>query len=434
MTGIAGTFSAFDNEARGFVYVANGTLQLTERHRLFGLVQYDSRTQGGNFQNYAGNFAPSQYGGGAYALRLSSVWSQRLTTRLLASYNNKGSNDNLDAIGGLGLKPETDVYSTTNKSSGKLVGNGLLGILNNLSSRSTSPAHKLTFSGDLTYYLPNAFGSHEIQTGFYLQPRASAKSTTYYANSGFVLEDRALVDPGNYASTQVAFHRRYVSAPANGLVTSYIGADDYALYVQDRWRPAQRLTLTLGLRADKVASRDELFHVATSNAWNLAPRFGGAFVLTRNQKHVARVNWGRVTDIPNASYLGSAGSSVASVRDEYDMNLDGTFETVFLTPGTTALSANKTIDPNRHQGYVQEWITGYRGQLPGAFTLDISYIDRGYRDRPAQVDINQIYNGSVWAGLKEPLAEQHLPGDEQQLELVLSIAAWSSPPPNRRGS
>src|SRR5258708_3695521 len=99
----------FANQARGFVFLSNATVDLTEKHRLYGLAQYDSRTQGGNFQYYAGNYAPSQYGGGAYALRLISTWSPRLVTRFLASYNNKGSNSSLSAIGGVPQTPEVDV-------------------------------------------------------------------------------------------------------------------------------------------------------------------------------------------------------------------------------------------------------------------------------------------------------------------------------------
>jgi hypothetical protein len=57
---------------------------------------------------------------------------------------------------------------------------------------------------------------------------------------------------------------------------------------------------------------------------------------------------------------------------------------------------------------VQEWIVGYRTQLPGAVTFDASYIDRTYRDRPASVEINQIYEydpavgNIVWRGLVDP--------------------------------
>jgi hypothetical protein len=401
LKGVDPAFQPFDNQARGFVYLANSTVQLSEKHKLFGLVQYDSRTQGGNFQNYAGNYAPSQYGGGAYALRLSSFWSPKLTTRFLVAYNNKGSNDSIGVIGGVGTQPEVDVYTAITKGSGKLAGNGLIATLNNLSSRSISPAHKATISGDSTYYVSNQLGPHELQTGFYLQPRASTKSTTFYANGGYTLEDAVLTDPLNPASALIPFHRHYVNA-ANGLVTSYIGANDYAWYVQDRWHPLRRLTITAGLRADWVSSQDWLFHVTTSHAWNYAPRVGGAYMLTKNQKNVVRASWGRVTDIPNASYFGSAGSSVAGTRDVYDLNLDGTWGAVFTTPASTALSANKTIDPKRHQGYVEEWVAGYRTQLPGAVTFDASYVDRAYKDRPAQIDTNQIYNGNVWAGLKDP--------------------------------
>jgi hypothetical protein len=401
LKGIYPAFQPFDNQSRGFVYLANSTVQLSEKHKLFGLVQYDSRTQGGNFQNYAGNFAPSQYGGGGYSLKLSSTWTAKLTTRFQASYNNKGSNDTLSSIGGIGNRPEVDVYTATTKGSGRLTGNGLIGVLNNLSSRSVSPAHKGTISGDATYYVSDKLGSHELQSGFYLQPRAATKSTTYYANGGFVLEDAVLSDPNNPASPLIPFHRRYVDATA-GLLTSYIGANDYAWYVQDRWRPLKRLTVTAGLRADWVSSQDWLFHVTTSHAWNYAPRVGGAYMLTKNQKHVVRASWGRVTDIPNASYFGSAGSSVAASKDVYDLNLDGSWSAAFRTPASTSISTNKTIDPKRHQGYVEEWVAGYRTQLPGAVTFDASYINRAYKDRPAQVDTNQIYNGKVWAGLVDP--------------------------------
>ncbi len=395
-------FKPFDNEARGFVYVTNGTVQLSERHRLFGLIQYDSRTQGGNFQQYGGNYAPSQFGGGAYALRLSSFWSPRLTTRFLISHNTKGSNDNLDVIGGLGTAPQVDIFTSTNRSAGRLVGNGNIATLNNLGSRSTSPAHKSTISGDLTYYLSDKVGSHELQTGFYLQPRAAVKTTTYYANNGFTLEDRVLRDANNAAGGSLPFRRRYFDVGSQGIVTSHIGADDYAFYLQDRWRITPRLTVTAGFRADWVASRDLLFRVDTSRAWNYAPRIGGAYVLTKNLKNVVRASWGRVTDIPNASYLGTAGTNVAGFRDEYDLDLNGSFETVFRTPGGSTLAANRSFDPDRHQGFVDEWIVGYRTELPGAFTLDISYIDRAYKDRPALIEINQIYNGTVWAGLVDP--------------------------------
>ena len=114
-------------------------------------------------------------------------------------------------------------------------------------------------------------------------------------------------------------------------------------------------------------------------------------MLTSNQKHVIRGSWGRVTDIPNAGYFENVGSSAVATRDEYDVDLDGTFETVRETPASTLQSTNRTRDPEKHQGYVQEWIGGYRTQLPGAVTFDASWVNRTYKDRPGTVEINQIY-------------------------------------------
>ena len=249
-------------------------------------MQYDSRTQGGNTETYAGNYATNQYGGGTYALRLLALHGHPgLTSRFLVSYNNKGSNDSLEAIGGVGRLPSLSVYLGTNLSAGKLVGNTNLATLNNLGSRSVSPAHKSTISGDVNYYIGKAAGSHEIQTGFYLQPRAATKATTYYANGGFNSEDDVLRDPKNPSAGLIPFHRHYVDA-TGGLLTSYIGANDYAYYIQDRWRPFARLTITAGLRADWVSSEDWLFHVTTSHAWNYAPRVGGTYALTKDHKNI----------------------------------------------------------------------------------------------------------------------------------------------------
>jgi Carboxypeptidase regulatory-like domain/TonB dependent receptor-like, beta-barrel len=392
-------FESFDNEAKAWISFVNGTVQLSTKHRLSGFFQDDRRTQGQNFQNNGGNFDKGQLGGSAVGARLTSVWGNAITTRFLASYNNKGTNTDASVFDGLGSGPTRNVTASVVPSAGKLQGTGTIAVLDNLASRSLSPASKPTISGDLTYYRPNGFGSHEIQTGFYLQPHLRQKQTTIYSNGGFTTEDVVLRDANNPAAGFIPYHRVYVDTP--NLVTSYIGAEDYALYVQDSWRPVSRLTVSVGLRGDYIASRDLLFDVETSSAWNVGPRIGATYGLTNDHRHILRASWGRVYDIPNASYLGSAGSNRAGLRDEYDNNLDGVFETVLTTPGSTAVAANRAIDPDRHQGFIDEWIVGYRTQLPGQLSVDVAYIDRAYKDRPAQVETNGIYDGGVFQGYRD---------------------------------
>ncbi len=403
LTGLQPGFSAFPNHSSGFIFLGNSSVQLTPRHRAMAIVQYDSRKQDSNFQWYASNIAHNQYGGGAYGLRLISQWSQNLTTRFLVSFNNKGSNSNADAIGGVGSKPEIDVYATNTLSGGRLVGQGSsLATLNNLSSITLNPANKTTITGDVTYYIGKGFGTHEIQAGFYLEPTERSRTTTLYANNGALIQqDAVLNDPNDPSKGYTIFHDQ--SVDRSSLVSRYITASDYAWYIQDRWHPFSRLSITAGIRPDWVSGRDALFKVTTQHSWNWAPRIGGAFVLTKNQKNVVRASWTKLTDITNSSYLGAAGSSTVTTTDVYHLP---TGPVTFVTPGTSALSTDRTFDPNRHQGFVREWLVGYRTQLPGAVVIDASYIHREYRDRPALVDNNQIYtdtpSGVVWSGLNNP--------------------------------
>ena len=400
-------FNPFPNESRGFVFLGNTSVQLGTRHRLMGIAQYDSRKQDANYQWYTQDIAKNQYGGGAYGLRLISEWTPRLSTRFLISYNNKGANSSLGAIGGVGNKPEEDIYLTSTQSAGTIVGQGAsLATLNNLSSVTVNPAQKESVTGDVTYYIPKGAGTHELAAGFYLQPHELSKVTTYYANGGgIVQEDAALNNPNDPTAGYKVFHTQSVNG-TKSFLSSYIGANDYAWYVQDRWHPISRLSITAGLRPDWISGRDAQFKVTTQHSWNWAPRVGGAYVLTSNQRNVVRASWTKITDITNASYLGTAATSTVTTTDTY-YNPDGSiFGTPITTPGSTSSFLGKSFDPHRHQGYVREWLVGYRTQLKGEVTVDVSYIDREYRDRPTEYDTNQIYTATdgqtAWGGLVNP--------------------------------
>jgi len=404
-------FQTFPNESRGFVFLGNSSVQLSPRHRLMGIVQYDSRKQDANYQWYTQSIAHNQYGGGAYGLRLISEWTPRLTTRFLVSYNNKGADSSLGAIKGVGSKPEEDVYLTDTLSAGTYVGQGAsLATLNNLSSVSLSPAQKPTITGDATYYIPKTWGTHELEAGYYLEPHELNKTTTYYANNGAVIqENAALNNPNDPSAGYTIFETQSVNQ--SSLLTGYIAANDYAWYIQDRWRPITRLSITAGLRPDWVSGRDEILQAPVQHSWNYAPRIGGAYVLTKDERNVVRASWTKLTDITNAGYVDAtengtvAGTNTPTTTNTY-YNPNGTVLNTIVVPGTSALNSGRTFDTNRHQGYVREWLVGYRTQLPGELVVDASYIDREYRDRPAAYDTNQIYNttsqGTVWGGLVNP--------------------------------
>ena len=349
-----------------------------------------------------------EYGGGAYGIRLISQWTPRFSTRLLASYNNKGSNTSLSAIDGVGSKPELDIYQTDAVSAGTVLGQGAsLVTLNNLSSVSTNPASKPTVTGDLEYAIPNAWGEHDVQAGFYLEPHELSKSTTFYANNGAVIQQNAVLNnPNDATQGYTIFSSQSVNLSSQ--LTSYTSAKDAAWYVQDRWKPFRRLAITAGIRPDWISASDRIANQTIQHSWNWAPRVAGTYVLTRDQRNVVRASWTKITDITNASYLSATaigGTNTPTSTTTY-YNPNGSVLSTIQTPGTSAAASGRSFDPGRHQGFVREWLVGYRTQLPHAITLDVSYVDREYRDRPAAIDTNQIYTGTpggtVWSGLVNP--------------------------------
>jgi hypothetical protein len=395
------SFEPFDNEGRLRYYSLKVNTQFGPNHQFQVLTQRDRHREDTNFQVNGGNFDVTAAGGSTHAARLTSVWGSQLTTRVLASYNDKSSNPSFDVFEKhLGTGEPCPVHTSSFLSAGRRAGSGIIAVLDSPETRTVDPASKTTVSIDATFFQPSGWwGSHELQVGTYVQPRLRNTRTTFYSNGGFALEEVAFRDPNNPAAGVVPFHRRYYSVPS--ITTLEVHALDNATYVQDSWRPSTRLTVNAGIRLDWIMGRDALFGRETLNDLAIGPRLGVNYVLTADTKNLIRASYGRVGDVPNANYVGNAGTAVAGIRDEYDTDLNGTFETVFATPGSNAVSQNRRVDPDRRWPWVDEYLVGYRRQLQGQLTFDVSFIDRQYKHRPAVVEVNGIYDGGVFRGYRD---------------------------------
>jgi hypothetical protein len=380
-----------DTEARYFF--VKGTAQLTPRHRLDGFWQRDHSPENFVGPNWGGKFLRRDFGGIGTGVRLASTWSNSLLTRATVSFNNKG----------IGARPTGEDVPSTNvhqgmfASSGRMLGTGTLVVLDSLPAVPDSTADKLTLAGDVTWYADSKLGSHEVQTGIYLQPRLRERTTQYYANSGYALQEVILRDPANPAAGLVPFHRQLydqVTAPAR-----WADGHDYASYIQDVWRPVPHLTVSAGVRFDVIGRKDSAFDVETQASTEIGPRFGVNYSLARDGRRAVRASWTRVADVL-AQTTQSAGTNASGYRDLYDTDLDGIFESTFITPGVSAESTDRVLDDARHQPHTDEWIVGYREQLPGQVSVDVSVVRREFRDRTAVVEINGIYEDSVFKGYR----------------------------------
>jgi hypothetical protein len=388
-----------DNSIRGWQPWVKVTTKLSPRHDLAGIYQADRlllRVVGA--EDYE-NIEVLSTGGPMYGAKLTSVWSDRVTTSFAFSYNTKRGND-LDSYKGKTFTgPLVEIHREAFVNQGILQGSGLLTRGGQWSSTACDSCYDLDTSsilmvrGDLTWYRQAAGGSHEVQTGFLALPRLHFDKRIQYLNDGFILEERRQIDPLNPAAGTVPFHRQYVIGNLNPHTAS--GRDrDIGVYLQDTWKPGARLTVTAGVRVDFVRRYDALRDLVRQSSIEVGPRVGFSYLLTRDAKNVLRGSYGRIhqqlmgTRHPVASF---GGDDTAGFRDEYDVNGDGVFETVILTPPRPAAVSAQQFDPDLHQPFFDEYVLGFRRQFPGQMSVDVAGIVKINKQQFAQVDINGFW-------------------------------------------
>jgi hypothetical protein len=386
----------FNQKIEGYQPYLKVTGRLGAGHELVGFFQRDRTTGQSNWEYFFNQINQYSNGGNVYNAKLTSTWGARFTTMFSAGYNNKRGNDNdtYGAFGFAGQGPNIEIYEGTNVSSGFITGNGLILEGGNVDWRGYVPASLWMIRGDATYYKDGWRGTHEFQTGFFIEPNNVYDERRVYSNDGFYQEFRTPIDPGNPSRGTIPF-RRYYADPVE-LTTRQARDSNYALYAQDSWKPHERVTANIGIRFDYVRRVDKLRDIVRESAWTIQPRLGATFLLTGDAKNVLRTSWVRLGEqvMGRDAVTTFGGESSVSTRIEYDNNLNGIWgepgETQ-LNPAATASVASAQIDPNLHQPYVDEFIVGYRKQLPMQIGIDAAYINRAYKETWAQIDINGFY-------------------------------------------
>jgi len=387
-------FEPFDNVITGNFYLAKATAALARGQRVEGFFQRDFSPQETAGVTSGANIFKRVQGGNAASARLLSVWGNALTTRIDASFNDK----TIPVLAYRTDVPSRNIYSGTVLSGGRLTGTGLLATVDNNPNSQDLPYHKFTLSGDATYLLHGALGSHEFQAGGFWQT-VHEEFTVHYPANGFSFEDDVLKDPANPAAGVTPFHREIFDVPS---VTMALGRSrNAAAYVQDNWQPSRRLTANIGLRVELVNRTDLLFNVTSEDATQLTPRLGATYLLTEDGRNTIRGTFGRYLEVMAAG-SASVGATAAGFKDTYDLNRDGRFSTVFTTPASSAVAADRVIDPAYHQPYADEVSVGYRRQLPSLVSLDVTWLHRETKDRPVLIDINGIYEDGVFKGYRNP--------------------------------
>jgi hypothetical protein len=383
----------FNNLVESYQPYGKVTAKLGAAHELTGVYQRDRLNGTPNWEWYYDPVDIYGNGGDLYSVKLASVWGRNITTTLLAGYNNKGGADEStwEAFPFQGSGPRVEIYEGTRISSGLITGNNLILEGANRTNEPIVPASLITIRGDLTWYKTGWGGSHEFQTGVFLAPNNTYDQLTRYTES-FDLERQS---PVNYNRPELGtrpFYRRYRD-PLE-VMTRRARDSDYGVYLQDTWKPNNRLTANIGLRVDFVKRVDELFNITRQESTEVQPRMGFSYLLTQDAKNVLRGSYVRVAEqVMGRDAITTFGAdSKVTTREEYDNNLDGVFETVRLDAAAGAAIAAFEIDSaNTHQPYLDEFIVGFRRQFLTQMAMDVAFISRSYKHMWATIDVNGFY-------------------------------------------
>src|SRR5262249_17793000 len=151
--------------------------------------------------------------------------------------------------------------------------------------------------------------------------------------NGFLSIDTVLRDPNDPSKGTIPFHKMIYDV--SELVSVNTRTQNYAAYVQDEWHPRERVTINGGVRVDTIRRRAMIFDATVQRTTAIGPRAGVNVRLNRAGTQSLHASWTRVHDAVSSGTNTNVGTNAAGFRDEYDLDLDGTFETTLITPATT---------------------------------------------------------------------------------------------------
>jgi len=244
-----------------------------------------------------------------------------------------------------------------------------------------------------TYFLPDKMGSHDVKFGFEWQDDQSV--FTNNGNSGPIYyRDRA----GQVDEVRLTDFNTFES-----FGTDWTGNDDrnmrFILYLQDRWSPSNKVTLTLGLRYERQRPHyeasvrkpilTEVFEAQTIPAKTLLvrhtvmPRAGVSYDVRHDGKTVLKAFWGRFyyNFADRMSNVNPGGTNWKQFKFN-DLNgnrlYDGLQELGALV--SSQGGSTTTLDENLRVPYADEFDVSLEQQFWGESSVRMAYVRKMVRD------------------------------------------------------
>lgn len=243
-------------------------------------------------------------------------------------------------------------------------------------------------------------GRHTWKAGFQFTHFTMAYLQSQFVRGQYVFNGGFTQDPSNPSNTGdpfADFLLGYASQTQRdvGTTQAYLRQNSYAAFIQDEWRAASRISLTLGLRYEYSAPYTEdhgtLLNLNYSNLpaapqlepvksavnpryLDFAPRIGMAVRLTG--KTVFRAGYGIYysNEIAVETYDLLRNGVLNEINQPGGLKPLLTLENGFPQTGSTGLPSYFGLDRNARAPYVQQWSASVQQEAPGHIMTEIAYV------------------------------------------------------------
>ena len=205
-TGVAPTYSEFNNTTKSHQPYVKISAQLNPGHELNLYYQGDTVENTSNREYDLAGRLTVQTGGNLIGGKLTSVFGDSTTGQFTASYNDKASQVPLDIQNQLSSLPlYVEVHGGYSVNESGTIGAGGRIAAAGTPNGTDRPAQLILLRADMTRYVDNVAGSHEIGFGLYAAPWNTYPSTTVYStHNGWGTELHTPVDANGVQTTDLS--------------------------------------------------------------------------------------------------------------------------------------------------------------------------------------------------------------------------------------
>jgi hypothetical protein len=192
------------------------------------------------------------------------------------------------------------------------------------------------------------------------------------------------VAEGNY--TGVGCNRRTIGRS----YASHVSGNQFGVYVQDRYKPKRWITFLPGMRWDTGTVRATASNVSQT-AYGFGPRMSVIMDVTRDQKTIAQVSYGRTTEMPTLGGVNNYETTRRNLATVEQYNPD---RKRFEFAQTTGGPQGARLNFSRQSASADEILLSLRRELADGILVRGDYTYRYYRRQFETAEVNSIMDPS----------------------------------------